>query len=64
MDEEEAIMKICICGCGDNTKGGKFRPGHDQKLRAAIEDAAGGLEELRVIVERHVGHSITTLKIE
>lgn len=53
-------MAICICGCGEQTKGGKFRPVHDQRLRAAIEDAAGGLESLRVIVETHIGRAITT----
>jgi len=53
-------MPVCICGCGELTKGGRFRPGHDQKLRAAIEDAAGGLEALRVIVEKHIGRSIAT----
>lgn len=53
-------MNQCMCGCGDETKGGKFRPGHDQKLRAAIEDAAGGLESLRVIVEKHVGRTISS----
>lgn len=52
-------MAKCICGCGEETKGGKFRPGHDQKLRAAIEQAAGGLEELRVIVEKHIGRAIS-----
>jgi hypothetical protein len=57
-------MTTCICGCGEQTKGGKFRPGHDQKLRAAIEDAAGGLESLRVIVEKHIGRAITTAKTD
>ena len=52
-------MAICICGCGEATRGGKFRPGHDQKLRAAIEDAAGGLESLRTIIEKHIGRSIS-----
>lgn len=51
-------MATCICGCGEETKGGRFRPGHDQKLRAAIEDAAGGLEQLRVLVEKHIGREI------
>ncbi|WP_303470578.1 hypothetical protein [Marinovum sp. 1_MG-2023] len=50
----------CICGCGERTKGGKFLPGHDQKLRKAIEDAVGGLESLRSIVEVHIGRPITT----
>lgn len=56
----EIELKKCICGCGEVTKGGKFRPGHDQKLRAAIETAAGGLESLRVIVEKHTGKTIST----
>ncbi|MBR2657385.1 MAG: hypothetical protein IKD58_13045 [Loktanella sp.] len=51
-------MAECICGCGEATKGGKFRPGHDQKLRAAIEQAAGGIEELRVIVEKYLGRNV------
>jgi hypothetical protein len=51
-------MSACACGCGKLTKGGKFLPGHDQKLRAAIEEAAGGVEELREIVEKATGKSI------
>lgn len=50
----------CICGCGEKTKGGKFCPGHDQKLRKAIEGAVGGLESLRSIAEGHVGGPIST----
>lgn len=50
----------CICGCGEKTKGGKYRPGHDQKLRKAIEDSVGGLESLRSLVEAHLGKTITT----
>lgn len=45
----------CACGCGEDTKGGRFRPGHDQRLRSAIEDAAGGIESLRSLVEAHLG---------
>ena len=51
---------VCICGCGEITRGGRFRPGHDQKLRKAIEDAVGGLESLRSLAEAHVKHPITT----
>lgn len=54
----------CICGCGEITRGGRFRPGHDQKLRKAIEDAVGGLESLRAIAEAHVKRPITTSKQE
>ena len=28
--------RVCGCGCGDMTKGGKFRPGHDAKLLSAV----------------------------
>ncbi|WP_299820413.1 hypothetical protein [uncultured Roseibium sp.] len=49
---------LCLCGCGQLTKGGRYRPGHDQKLRAALEKEAGGLESLRMIVEKHLGKTI------
>jgi hypothetical protein len=52
------VGQQCTCGCGDTTKGGRFLPGHDQKLRAEIERQAGGLEELRRIVERALGTKI------
>lgn len=44
-------MPICACGCKDSTKGGKFLPGHDAKLRAAIEKSVGDLLNLEKIVE-------------
>ncbi|QUS57321.1 hypothetical protein [Pseudovibrio brasiliensis] len=50
----------CLCGCGLQTKGGKFLPGHDQKLRAAIEQAVGGLSQLRELAETHLGYPINT----
>ena len=43
--------KLCDCGCGEMTKGGDYRTGHDRKLGAAIERAAGGLLELKALVE-------------
>ena len=33
------------------TKGGWYLPGHDQKLRAAIEEKVGGLLELKTLIE-------------
>ena len=36
-------MPTYACGCGGSTKGGKFRPGHDAKLREMIERRVGGL---------------------
>ena len=33
----------CECGCEATTKGGRFLPGHDAKLKAAlIKEALGG----------------------
>jgi hypothetical protein len=46
--------RVCECGCGSSTKG-EFAPGHDQKLRAALERASGGLLALRKLVEREHG---------
>ena len=51
--------KVCLCGCGAAvTANRRFLPGHDQKLRIAIEDAAGGLEALKNLVEDHAGQPI------
>jgi hypothetical protein len=56
------IMPICTCGCGEQTKGGKWLPGHDQKLRSAIENEVGGLESLRIMAEKYLGHKIKVKK--
>jgi hypothetical protein len=44
-------MSSCSCGCGERTAGGVFRPGHDQKLRADLEQRAGGLLSLAKLVD-------------
>jgi hypothetical protein len=41
----------CQCGCGEEAASGSFKPGHDQKLRIALESRAGGIEGLRRLVE-------------
>ena len=46
------IPKPCGCGCKGMTKGGDYLPGHDQKLRAAIEERVGGLQNLKSLVEK------------
>ncbi len=33
-------MPDCECGCGSKTKGGRFLPGHDAKLKKALIEAA------------------------
>lgn len=43
-------MATCACGCIGETAGGKFLPGHDQKLRADVERRAGGLLNLSKLV--------------
>lgn len=40
----------CECGCGEAVNSGSFRPGHDQRLRTALEHRVGGLRALREIV--------------
>ena len=50
--------KFCNCGCGEMTRGGNFIAGHDRKLGAAIERAAGGLLELKALVEDALGRPI------
>lgn len=49
--------KSCLCGCGERVNR-VFRTGHDQRLRKAIEEAVGGIAELKRLVESHVGHTI------
>jgi hypothetical protein len=43
-------MAACECGCGGLTNGAQFLPGHDQKLRAQLEGAVGGLLPMRGLV--------------
>lgn len=44
-------MPICACGCREETAGGVFLPGHDQKLRIATEVRTGGLPALVRLVD-------------
>ena len=44
-------MPICACGCGEETRGGIFRQGHDAKLRVKIEKKIGGLLNLERLVD-------------
>ena len=44
-------MPLCECGCEGQTQGGSFLPGHDQRLRASLEEQVGGLLGLRSIVQ-------------
>jgi len=53
------MPKPCACGCGDEMHGGDFLPGHDQKLRVAIEAKAGGLLALKQLVEDELKCRVT-----
>ena len=50
--------KPCGCGCGSETRGGDFLPGHDQRLRAILEEKVGGLLNLKRIVEKALNENI------
>lgn len=32
----------CVCGCAGTTKGGRFQPGHDARLKSQLRKAASG----------------------
>lgn len=38
---EPKTPKPCRCGCGETTGGGKFRPGHDAKLKGRLSTITG-----------------------
>ena len=44
-------MPECACGCGEQTKGGKYLQGHEQKLRKNLEEKVGGLQLLSSLVK-------------
>lgn len=43
------VVAKCECECGQDANG-DFLPGHDQRLRAALERRVGGLLALRTLV--------------
>jgi hypothetical protein len=43
----------CLCGCGGRTKGGRFLPGHDAKLKKAlVADVRAGKKRARNKLEK------------
>jgi hypothetical protein len=44
-------MPECACGCGEQTKKGKYLQGHEQKLRKELEEKVGGLLLLGSLVK-------------
>ncbi len=43
-------MAKCECGCGEDANRAQFLPGHDQRLRTALDAEVGGLLPLRTLI--------------
>ena len=54
----------CQCGCGKRTNGGRYLPGHDQKLRSQLEASVGGLERLDELISICHEYASGRLKLE
>lgn len=50
----QQVPRICVCGCGEPTKGGEFRMGHDARHKSALikEALAGGNDDALAEIER------------
>ena len=57
-------MSLCVCGCGEPTVRGTFRPGHDAKLRARLEETVGGLLCLDRLIELNRKYAHDQLSLE
>lgn len=60
-------MALCACGCGNQTAGATFAPGHDQKLRAQTEERVGGIVALAKLVnavERFASGQLSSAALE
>jgi len=55
----------CLCGCGGRTKGGRFLPGHDAKLKKAlVADARAGKKRAANKLEKLGWSKFLTLRTE
>ena len=55
----------CLCGCGGHTKGGRFLPGHDAKLKKAlVADARAGKKRAKNKLEKLGWSKFLTLRTE
>ena len=54
MTTPEELRPYCVCGCGEQTKGGQFIPGHDARHKSNLinEVLAGGNDEAEAELER------------
>src|SRR5579863_2227670 len=37
-NQQKKPKPFCLCGCGEQTKGGRFKPGHDAKYHSAQKE--------------------------
>jgi hypothetical protein len=44
-------MPECACGCGEETKRGKYLQGHELKLRKRLDEKVGNLQLLSSLVK-------------
>ena len=44
-------MPGCACGCGEQTKKGKYLQGHELKLRKQLDEKVGSLQLLSSLVK-------------
>ncbi len=44
-------MPECACGCGEETKKGKYLQGHELKLRKQLDEKVGSLQLLASLVK-------------
>jgi len=44
-----ATSGVCYCGCGGATKGGKFVPGHDAKVKGVLRKVLNGEADVHAI---------------
>lgn len=49
--------RACACGCGAQTKGGRFAPGHDARLLGLVRRVEVGIMDLAA-VEAFGGKSV------
>jgi hypothetical protein len=63
-NQEPSMPRECACGCGEQTAGGTFRPGHDSQLRASAERRAGGVIRLARLVDAAEAYARGELPLE
>lgn len=62
---DQTQTPTCACGCGDKkSKGAHFLPGHDMRLRTAMEKTVGGLLPMRALVEANSAYAAGMITAE